>query len=1629
MPSDVADRTALNDNEKPLETDDSNQLEADTDRPGNSPAPAPEPAPPPREVRWRNPFTSRLYLNILWSLIPPALLVIIITERISLGYTHSWITHSIVMLCVILLIVAAVCSSILRPLSELLRAQTRKLDRGSEWPLVADHFASSDEIGDLIRNHNRIINQIRDVKERHQGLLEGLNAIIYEANANTHRFTYVSPQIESILGYPQSTWSDDPGSWVHQLHPEDRPTAVSKWLNVPDSANGHSIEYRLKRADGQYVWVRDIVRTTHRIDLTTGKSYRQLQGIIFDITEEKDVEFALRLNEARFRSIFDCAGIGMAVAGHDGRLQQCNSALERLLGYSRDELMSMTLRDVTHPEDLENDWSEFQKVMTGARDGYKLEKRFITKDQRTVWVNLTASMARTGDGDPGVLIGMVEDITERKRAEESLKTFKMAIDHAGDAMFWLDADGSFRYVNRAAQQSLGYSETELLSMHVWDIDPLMPEERWPSTFRELRFKSEMTFETIHQRRDGTRFPVQISASLLELDGEVLICAFARDITSQKESENRLRDSESRYRALLEHAGLGIGYFDLDGRCLLMNKRGCEVMQSRADALVGRTVTEMFGETLGATIMSRFSEVSVSGHRRTYEDEGDLAGGHFWFRSTYAPIANDDGGVNGILIISEDITRIKQNELALQESHERVIEERDLAEQYLDMAGSMILVTDLTGRIITINRHACELLGYDRSELIGRDAIELLVSPHQQESVKELLARGVRGEVEDHQAWQNELRTKSGETLTIIWQNAAIRDAGGNIVKFILSGTDITSRLRMQEELHAKTELLHTIVANIPAAVFWKDVEGRYLGCNQQFAQAARLNSPEDIVGKTDYELPWTSEETEYYRACDHRVVESGMPMLNVEETRRGPDGETLNILTHKVPLKDDSGRVIGVLGVFIDITDRIEAERALAASERHYRTLFENAQDIIAVIGSGGVIEYSSPSLARTLGHEPESFANVNIHDLLHPEDANGYRNIEREVLEEGLDNRPFEFRLRHRDSSYRILGGMFGLLPGIDGTPRMVVNARDVTERREEDVIQDVLSRISQATNITENLNDLLQFTHRQVARIMDAYNFRVALYDERKGMYTCPYFVDEVDEIELNTPTDLSGTLTDGVRITGEPLIINESAQHGAVQSGHLRAIGRLAKSWMGVPLKTLGEVFGVMVVQSYDEDTIYTPRDLKLLQRLADRISLVVERKRSDDDRKRLAIAVEQSVEAIMVTDTEGVIQYVNPSFERITGYSRDEILGETPRLLKSGQHTPEFYRGMWSKLQSGEQWTGRIINRRKDGSLYQEDATISPVRDSEGLIVNYVAVKRDITQELQLETQLRQAQKLEAVGSLAAGIAHEINTPIQFIGDNVRFMSDSFNDLLTMLDTASDLREKLSAHTELQDIAAAFDQAYQSADVDYLRAEIPRAIDQTLDGVQRVASIVRAMKDFSHPDKGEKSAENINRALESTLTVARNELKYVADVVTDLQPDLPPVWCHISELNQVFLNLLVNAAHAIGDKLGANPETKGTITVRSFRSGDNVIIEIGDTGAGIPEELRDRIFDPFFTTKPVGRGTGQGLAISRSVVVDKHGGSLTFESEVGVGSTFRISLPIESRTETQEPGSAGDIGDDC
>ncbi|MFW6243527.1 MAG: ATP-binding protein, partial [Desulfovibrionales bacterium] len=290
-------------------------------------------------------------------------------------------------------------------------------------------------------------------------------------------------------------------------------------------------------------------------------------------------------------------------------------------------------------------------------------------------------------------------------------------------------------------------------------------------------------------------------------------------------------------------------------------------------------------------------------------------------------------------------------------------------------------------------------------------------------------------------------------------------------------------------------------------------------------------------------------------------------------------------------------------------------------------------------------------------------------------------------------------------------------------------------------------------------------------------------------------------------------------------------------------------------------------------------------------------------------------------------------------------------------------------------------------------------------------HFLATIIDISALKAMEKRVIQAEKMESLGQLAAGIAHEINTPTQYIGDNTRFLGETFPDLDGILGVVEELLEAEQAGDPIDKVMQDIRDLIEDSDLKFLREEIPRAIEQTLEGVERISKIVGSMKQFAHPGTAEMVLVDLNEAIDRTVTVARNEWKYVADLETNLAEDLPPVPCVQGESNQVLLNLVINAAHAIADAITTQDNKKGWITISSNRAGNSVEVSVSDTGTGIPEAVRPKIFDPFYTTKQVGKGTGQGLAIAHKVVVEKHHGEILVDTEAGKGTTFTIRLPLQ------------------
>jgi two-component system NtrC family sensor kinase len=456
---------------------------------------------------------------------------------------------------------------------------------------------------------------------------------------------------------------------------------------------------------------------------------------------------------------------------------------------------------------------------------------------------------------------------------------------------------------------------------------------------------------------------------------------------------------------------------------------------------------------------------------------------------------------------------------------------------------------------------------------------------------------------------------------------------------------------------------------------------------------------------------------------------------------------------------------------------------------------------------------------------------------------------------------------------------------------------------------------------------------------------------------------------------------------------------------------------RSGFAFPLKCDDDVLAVIEVygRSRESPDAALLRILELsgaqlaLAELRDRAEQRVEAARTEADsaREQLEAVLDCAPAVVVAVDRSGGIQFVS---KVLPGQTKESVIGTSWLQHVSPTNRSQMSAALQTVLDGGSPRAFDVSVPAPNGTVLCYANYMGPMQNA-GRITGAVLVSQDVTDLRRAEAALSESQRLVSIGTLAAGVAHEINTPLQFISDNVEFLRGATRDLLSLPPALAELCQSLADQplgVASQRALAAANAAQERADVEYLSHEVPQALELCADGLTRATTIVRSLKVFSHPAQDSMVAADLNAAVMATLTVARNEYRYVADLETDLG-DIPFVVCHVNQINQAVLNIVINASHALAD-LHRGTDRKGVIAERTRRDGDSVVIAIRDTAGGIPADIRARIFEPFFTTKEVGRGTGQGLAIAWATITKVHGGELSVESTIGQGSEFFIRLPV-------------------
>jgi len=746
-----------------------------------------------------------------------------------------------------------------------------------------------------------------------------------------------------------------------------------------------------------------------------------------------------------------------------------------------------------------------------------------------------------------------------------------------------------------------------------------------------------------------------------------------------------------------------------------------------------------------------------------------------------------------------------------------------------------------------------------------------------------------------------------------------------------------------KQLHESERLLAAIIDGIAAPVFYKNAAGVYLGCNEAFSKFLGLPKA-SIIGKKAFDIAPSDLARQYHDADLTLMKEGNVQVYEAEVVDNS--GARRHVMFHKSPFRDPAGKIDGIVGAMLDITERKLAEEALRKRDDYIGVILDNLPIGIAVNSVDPVVkfEYMNDNFPKFYRTTRESLAELDLFwDAVYKEPA-FKEEIRKRVLDDCASGDPA--RMRWEDVPIARQGVETAFITAqnipIPNKQLMISTVWDVTERKRTEralaeseeryrtaieYSNDGVAILKGKTHIYVNRKYLDIFGYTQAEEILNRSFLHLVHPDERD-------WVLELSERRAKDDSVPSRYECKGIKKNGDPIFVEVSVARTSYR--------------------------GEAVSLGFFRDT--------------------TKRRKAEEERILLAAAIEHASESVLITDLNGSIQYVNPICEEITGYLKDELIGQNPGIFQSGKHERSFYQSLWANLNQGRMWKGHFVNKRKDGSLYEEDATISPVINEAGKITNYVAVKRDATEDIRREKQLRQARKMEAIGTLAGGIAHDFNNILSaVIGYSEIALDRIQND------------EKLKDH--LQEILNA--------------------------GV-RARDLVKQILTFSRQSEQEMQPVKVKLIVKEVLKLLRASLPATIEIRQTIESD-GIVMADPTQIHQILMNLCTNAAHAMRQKGGLLSVSLTDLQVTASMAdrypgaapGPYQVLAVGDTGHGMSADVVEKIFDPFFTTKAKEEGTGMGLSVVDGIVKG-HGGLITVESEPGKGTKFQVYFPIARKS---------------
>jgi len=1188
----------------------------------------------------------------------------------------------------------------------------------------------------------------------------------------------------------------------------------------------------------------------------------------------------------------------------------------------------------------------------------------------------------------------VKDIELR----ESL--YRTTLYSIGDAVITTDSRGIVQNMNSVAESLTGWLEKEASGKEIGEVFNIVNEftlEKAENPVSRVLREGKvvgLANHTVLISKDGRKIPIADSgAPIKDFQGNILgVVLVFRDQTKEREYLRKIEESEKRYRQFVYFSTDGIWRFDIDKpipinlpvteQIKMMFEGGvlaeCNDVYAKMygfeskDDIVGIRLRDVLkpDDPVNIDVLTRFvqNDYKVIGELSV---EVDRFGNTKYFENNYVGIV-EDGYLVRAWGTQKDITEKYLLEEELRESEERF---RLLAEASLV---GIYLIQDY--KFAYVNKALADVFGYDVDEVIGKLGPLDLTHPDDHPKVIENINKRVSGEIEAiNYSFKGVKKDGTAIYVEVFGRRIEYKGKPGVIGTLM----DITERVKLEQENRIKTEQLQNTLENTPnVAIQFYDERGRITYWNNASTRIYGWTK-EEALGKTLDELILSKEQAEEFLSTLQKIKETKQAVGPFESKFHRKDGTEGWILSTTFVIPSETGSDTFVC-MDVEITEQKKAYEELNQQKELFTVLVETL-NVGVVLYKGPQVYLCNNYLTQLTGYSKEEISTMPLWELIHPD--------EREIRKKNLIERfkggqvPFSFETKilckdgkvkwidYNSSNFIFSREIFAL-----GT------AVDITERKLNEEVIKMQNTLAKALLESPTLNKFFEIVRNELSKLIDTKNLFVAFYDERTDELYSPFEWDE----KMDAPVRWSAqkSLTGKVVHEKRTIFLKRKEIDELIEKGEIERIGSPAEVWLGVPLFVEGEVYGAIVVQSYDNPNAYDERSKQLLEMVASHFSSSIIRKMEHEELVKLSRAVEKSQVGVVITNRDGIIEYVNPKFCEITRYSADELIGKNSKILQSGYHTKEFYKNLWDTILSGRDWVGEFRNKRKDGELYWDRGLISPITDETGKITHFVGIKEDITEQKRLIEELvkarEKAQESERLKTaFLANVSHEVRTPL-----------NSIIGFAQVLDTQDLNKEEVKRFASIilkrgNDLLDLFNEILDLSLIESNQLKIsPKKVNMN--------SILYDV--YS------------NFLLNPKVKEKQIDLRIGKIFPEDFEFSTDPL-----RLKQILSNLVEN---------GIKFTKRGYVEFGGTIENENTLsFYVKDTGIGIPASKFNTIFERFqqidsdFITREY-EGTGLGLPLCKGLV-NLLGGRIWLESTVGEGTTFYFTISsLEMKPEREK-----------